>query len=422
MSAFAVVAANALLARLLSPREMGAYFLALSIVTLGALLGSLGMNQAIVRFVAEATGLGRYGQTRQVMRAVFGVGALGALGVGGMYALSGPLLGSAVFHAPALVAVTGLVAVWMVAMTLQTLLAEAFRGLRDIRFATVFGGLAAWALLVPCLVLLWSLRDRVDLGTVVLLSAATTFASVLLAGWLLYRKVSSLPKQGIEGGNARLGNVLRVAWPMLVTNLTLFAVTQADLWIVGAFRPQTEVAIYGAAVKLVILVAMPLQIANAVVPPLIAEMYAQGKRRELERTLRLVATVAGIPAFLALVGFLLLGAPLLGLIYGDYYRAAWTVLALLSLGQLFNVWVGSCGMVLTMTGHQVTMMVLTVVSGMLTVGVGLLVVGRYGTTGVAAATAVGIALQQMLLWLAARSTTGIWTHATLSRGTRRGPA
>jgi O-antigen/teichoic acid export membrane protein len=185
---------------------------------------------------------------------------------------------------------------------------------------------------------------------------------------------------------------------------------------VGVFRPQTEVAIYGAAAKLVILVAIPLQIINAVVPPLIAEMYAQGKRQELERTLRLAATVSGVPAFLALAAFLVLGAPLLALIYGDYYSAAWTVLALLSLGQLVNVWVGSCGMVLTMTGHQVTMMVLMVISGGLTVAAGLLVVGRYGATGVAAATAGGIALQQILLWLAARSSAGIWTHVAFPRG------
>ncbi|MDQ3636624.1 MAG: oligosaccharide flippase family protein, partial [Actinomycetota bacterium] len=142
MSALAVVAANALLARLLQPRDMGGYFLALSLVTLAALLGSLGLNQAIVRLVAESVGLGRYGHTRWLVRTVFGVGTLGALGVGAGYLFFGRLVGSALFHAPALAAVTGLVAAWMVAMTLQTLLAEAFRGLKDIRLATLFGGLA----------------------------------------------------------------------------------------------------------------------------------------------------------------------------------------------------------------------------------------------------------------------------------------
>jgi O-antigen/teichoic acid export membrane protein len=63
-----------------------------------------------------------------------------------------------------------------------------------------------------------------------------------------------------------------VSWPMWVTNITLFVGTQTDIWIVGAFRSQEEVAIYGAAVKLVLMVALPLQIVSTVVPPLITEM------------------------------------------------------------------------------------------------------------------------------------------------------
>lgn len=413
MSALAVVAATALLARLLVPRDLGAYFLAVSVVFLGALLGSLGLNQVVVRFVAENMSLRRYGRTRRVIRIVFGVGVLGALGVGVAYLLLGRLMGSALFNSPALAAVTGLVAVWMVVMTLQLLLSEAFRGFGDIRLAMIFGGLTGWALLVPCLALLWSLRDRTILPTVVLLTVGATSISALLAGWLLYRKVSDLPPESVEGG-VRIGEVLSVAWPILVTNLSLFAVTQGDLWILGVFRPHGEVAIYGAAARLVILVGMPLQIVDMVVPPLIAEMYAQGKRQELERALRATATVAAIPAFLALLAFVLVGGPILGVVYGDFYREGWIVLALLSVGQLAKVWVGSCGMVMTMTGHQILLMVITGASGILILAVGLAVVDQHGATGVAAAMAFGTVLQQVLLWLGAKSATGIWTHVTLS--------
>jgi O-antigen/teichoic acid export membrane protein len=69
-----------------------------------------------------------------------------------------------------------------------------------------------------------------------------------------------------------LREILSVSWPMWVTNITLFVGTQTDIWIVGAFRSQEEVAIYGAAVKLVLMVALPLQIVSTVVPPLITEM------------------------------------------------------------------------------------------------------------------------------------------------------
>jgi O-antigen/teichoic acid export membrane protein len=207
---------------------------------------------------------------------------------------------------------------------------------------------------------------------------------------------------------------LRAAWPFLVTSLSVLALTQADIWILGAFRPQEDVAIYGAAARMVILLPMPLMIVHLVVMPLVAEMYAQGRRTELERTLRSMATLGSIPASLVLATFVLLGGPILGLVYGDYYRTGATVLALLSLGQLVNVWTGCCTTTLMMTGHQLAMMTITMVCGSLTIVAILLVVGPYGSTGVAVATAAGLGLQNILMWLGARAATGMWTHAGLA--------
>src|SRR5687767_1482072 len=47
------VVTNGLLARMLSPQEFGAYLLAFSIVSVGAVIGSLGLPKTVLRFVAE---------------------------------------------------------------------------------------------------------------------------------------------------------------------------------------------------------------------------------------------------------------------------------------------------------------------------------------------------------------------------------
>jgi O-antigen/teichoic acid export membrane protein len=86
------------------------------------------------------------------------------------------------------------------------------------------------------------------------------------------------------------------------------------------------------------------------------------------------------------------------------------VLLLLSIGQIVSVWVGSCAITLAMTGHQSLLMVITLTCGVATVVAGLALVEGYGSEGVAVAAAGGLALQNLLLWLAARYATGIWTH------------
>jgi O-antigen/teichoic acid export membrane protein len=406
----AILASNALLGRLLSPGALGNFFLASSLVSLGALVGSLGLSQAVVRFVAESVGRGQFGRTRSVIGRVLALGSFGAAGVGIVCVLFGGVLGERVFDAPVLGAVTGLVAGWMAVMTLQTLLAEVFRGLHDIRLATIFGGVVTWLLLTAGLGLIWLLADQLPLFGVILLATGSSLASVMVAFWLLTRKVAALPGRGRAAPRVGFGEILRVAAPILVVNLTLFVLEQAGLWVVGAFRPQEDVAVYGAAARLALLVEAPLVIVNAIVSPLIAEMYAQNRRRELESSLRAVATLSGIPASVVVLGCIFLGGPILGLVFGDYYRSGASVLALLSTAVLVSVWVGACHMSLMMTGHQTSLMVITFSWGIVTVVSSLALVGPYGITGVAAIVAAGVALQNISVLLWAKRVTGMWTH------------
>ena len=178
LALFIGLAVNALLARLLTPQDLGAYFLAYSVVLVGALLGALGLGQAVVKLVAESVGLNLPGRVRSVIRITLGAGTLGSIGIGFIYLLYGDSLAEHVFDAPALAAVTGLVAGWIVVTTIQGLLAEIFRGFHDIRLATILGsqmlggatGLTTVGMLSASLFLLWLTRGQTTLGTVLLIS------------------------------------------------------------------------------------------------------------------------------------------------------------------------------------------------------------------------------------------------------------
>ncbi len=143
--------------------------------------------------------------------------------------------------------------------------------------------------------------------------------TVVLSLWLLYGKISSLgPSEGAEAEEpVSAKEVLEDAIPFLAIALTSFVLLSADIWILGALGSGTDVAVYGAASKLVTFVAMPLLIVNLVLPPIVAEMYAQGQTGRLERTLRTFSTLAGVPSLLVLIVFMLLGGPILGLVYSN---------------------------------------------------------------------------------------------------------
>jgi O-antigen/teichoic acid export membrane protein len=413
---FFAFATNALLARLLSPADMGAYFLATSLIAVFWLLAALGLNTAVVRFVAENLGLGKLGRVRSAVRLVLYLGTAGAVVVGLLLALLGGPLVEFLFDAPALAAATGLLAVWLALGTVQGLIAEIFRGFSDIRLAVIFlnfNGILSAGLLVSALAFIWVFVGTTNLPTVISIAAVASLLCVVPAGFLLRRKLGKLPEEN-GGETMKLGEVWSVGWPLLMTNLIVFALAYADLWIVGAFLPQEDVALYGAALRTVLLVAAPMVIAEAVVPPLIAELNSQGRRRELERTLRAVATLAGIPGFVVLVVFIVFGAPIMGLVFGEFYRDAALVLAILSVGHLVTISFGLCVPALYMTGNQFASMVITLAGSSVAILGGFAVVGSFGIVGVAFAAAAGLIIHGFLSFLTARRRIGVWTHVGFS--------
>ncbi len=400
-----------LLARLLEPSEYGAYALLFSVANGGMILGALGLSQSLVRLVAESEGRGLPGRGVQAIDrsyAYTGGAAVVLAFVAGAWGVA--WLAARVFDAPPMAAAAWPTAVWILALVFQTVTAEAFRGYHDIRAAVLFGGGLAAVLTAVGLGLAW-LGDRsLELAPAVGLVAASTALCTAIGVFLLYRRLrSARPGGGLEPGAMR-----KVAWPMWVNGLTHFALTQISIWLVGIRLVEDQVALFGAAQRLVALIGMPLMVINAMTPPMIAEMYARGDRDRLERLLRFLAALAGLPAVLLCGLFLLLGEPVLELVFGEFYRAAWPVLVALGIGQAASVVAGSCGIALAMLGQQRILMVITLCCGVLTLFGSLAVLEEHGIHGVAAVTAGTMVLQNALFVWQAKRRTGLKTYARWS--------
>ncbi len=416
---------NSVLTRLLTKQEFGVYLLTFSIVSLGVVIGSFGLPKTVLRFVAETMTLGQPGRARRAIYTALGLGVVGTLITSLTYVfIVGDQVSRDLFDSSALAAIIGLTAGWIAISTMQEIMAETFRGFHDIRMATLFGGVATGGksaglimriVLLACLALVGSTSGwDTDLRTVMLASIGSGAASSLLTALFLHRRVSSLGAQGADDPISTK-DTLRDAFPTLAISLTWFVLlSAADLWILGVFRSQEEVGLYGAASRLVTLIAMPLQITNLVLPPIIAEMYAQGRTARLERALRSFSTLSGVPSVLVLIMFMLLGGPILRVVYGSGYQSAAMVLVLLSAGKLAAVWAGSCGAVLQFTGHQRSMLRVNLLTSLLFVVGALLVVRDYGPIGVASMTAAITVLQNAALVFVAKRKTGMWTHVSLS--------
>ena len=396
----------AFITRLLNAAEVGFYFLCFSLVSILSLVSQLGMNIAVVRLIAESLSNNRREQAASVaMLALQLVGKavviLSCLGV--FYAFIRP---PEIFASLSLDRYVLLVlALWFSSQTMLGITAECLRGYHDVRAATLYGVTLPGLLSVAFMFILWGLAGTSRIETVLGLLAGSIALSTVLGAVRLRNKM--LPSHG--NGRMDLSGLISVAWPMWSTNITLLLLTQADIWIIGSFLTVDDVAVYGAATRLILAISISLMILNSVVSPFIADLYSRQEHARLERTLRTGTTLAAIPSALVLVVFYLAGEPLLELLYGPFYSNGYLVLVVLGAGQLFNVISGPCGMVLLMTGYQRTMMVISVITSALAIVTSIYAAIHVGILGVAAVFSGAMIVQNFLMMYFARKRTGINT-------------
>lgn len=408
---------NALLTRLLTPQEVGAYFLTLTLAGCASMLAQLGLDHAIVRLVAESLGLNKLLRARRAILKVLLLLSCGILVIALVlfYGL-GDLLATRLFRSSIISEVIGLTIIWFAVVAFSGVIAEIFRGFQDIRYASIFGGLFARIISVLLFALLWIYQGHSDLKQVIIISAVGGLTSVLIAGIFIVQKIKKFEieddKNSVNGISNKLKyhEIIVIALPLLLSNIANFILTQSDIWIVGAFHTQETVAIFGAATRLILLITMPALAVHAVVTPLIANFYVQKRNTELEIILRASSAASIIPSILLFLFYLIFGKFFLGFVFGDFYEAGYIILVILCFGHIINVWVGSCGYALMMTGYQNYMMYISLISGFVTITLGILLATPYGAEGVAVATSIGLSIRAITMWLCVKKNIGIWTH------------
>ena len=406
------LANEALLTRMLGEHGYGVYVTAFSFVSVAAVSVQMGLHQAVVKFIAASMGLSQPGRAREAVRLVYRWALVGAA-VGFLVIVAGPgaLLVKRGWDAPELAASIGSLAVWAVLISFQVITSESFRGFKDLRFAALFGGAITGILNVCLLTMIWLGWGHTGIGVALRVIVVASAISLGLGLLVLYRRyVVKLPVERGSIQSAELFSTAGPLWAMIFVNNLL---AHADRLIMAAYLTKPEIGIYGAAARLVMLVSQPLILINLLVPPFIAELYARGEKKRLERILRQTAALAGIPALVVLLGFVFFGESILGLFYPDAYRAGAGILAILSISKMANVFFGSAGITMAMTGHQhILMRIAVFFSGLSIVGV-FLVVPRWGAVGVAVVVTTGSSLVFAAQWLATKRYTGMWTHASI---------
>ncbi len=382
---------SVVLARVLGAEAFGQYAYMMALVAVLALPVSGGAPVLVTREAARYSQTGAWGSLRGLLRAgylwVLGYALLTILLVllisGWFDAASGrwSLLSVAVLLVPFL-GLTNTLSGANKGLGFPLLAEAPLRLLQPAAFLGIIGLLVLAARLTPALALA--------------AQALASGATYLLAVSVSRRRRSPALYRAVPEYAWRSWS--RALLPITMISLVSTLNAQVGILLLGVLDTDASVAALRIAERGALLVGMSLGIVNIVIAPRIVGYALEDNRRALERLSRYSARAAlAIATPIALV-FLLGGRDLIGFVFGaDYAAIAYGPLAILTLGQLVNVFFGSVGYLLTMSdreadtlwGQGVALVVTAAACGILIPG--------FGATGAAVGVTLGLLAWNVIL-------------------------
>ncbi len=387
LSAVSLFVMNMIVARELGAAEAGLFFLGFTLITVVAVIGRLGLDQAVVRFVAASRATNSIGALHSVYRKSVVWVAVSSTGLALLGWINAGWLVRNVFDQPGFEPVLRTFVIAIPLVALYTMQAQALQGLKQIAKSTL-----TLNVLVPVTLLILMLTAPVESADAVVNYFNIACLVALGVGLLFW--VRSAPKAD-KADSFPSTQLRRTCTPLWLVAILMQVVQWAPQLMLGAWASAENVAFLAVAQRTAMLTSFVLFAVNAIAAPKFAAMQAKGDSKGLQRmaiwSVRLML-LAAIPALM----LMLLAPEWLMSFFGEEFKAASTALMILALGQFVNIATGSVGYLLSMTGHERELCNNAIVSAVVGLVLGTALIPAYGLSGASIATAVAVASQNLL--------------------------
>ena len=382
---------NVLIIRSLGAGSYGIYVLAATILTIGGAIAVLGVPRAMVRFVSQYRALN---DTPRLKGTIYwGIGLVLVFSTVlclGLFFLS-HFLNLRFFHEPALTPVFKIMVLSLPLSCLGTVIFASLQGIKLIKHRVLVNQVLVPLCRLLCIALAialgyqlkgvaWSYVLALVLGTILgVFYLIKSFPEILQRGPILYER----------------RKITFFSLPLLFSGLFHTMLNPVSILIMGHFLSATMVGIYATAQRFLPLILIPLGAFNTIFAPIISDLFAQGKRKELENQFKIVAKwvfMTSLPIFTLLIFF---SKQILS-IFGPSFAAHSHAMIVLCIGQMIMAGTGSTGLMLVMTGRPQFNLVNSALFCLMGISLNIYMIPRYGIIGAAWVSALSFGTIQLL--------------------------
>ncbi len=359
----------------------GVYSYGLSILRVVRELGTLGLQNGVVRFGAEHHERGHEAKVRGTFLAVGGLGIGAGLLLGVAFYLAAPWLAEITLKNTNDPLIFRLFAVGLPFYILTYLGSRMARSLGKMRVDVLLD-----SILQPALFLLFT-------GILLLFGqgfAAALYAflasTVLAAGASVYAIYRLFPPLFSSlSPSFDLQRLLRFSLPIVGVSLASMGLARADRIMLGPLAGEDAVGLYTAASKMSVQLRFVLFALTAAFSPVISELYHTDRLEALDQlyadTVRWIA-LGTLPLAVVLIVF----APDIMALFGAEFREGAILLRVLAVAYIVVAGSGSVGHMLQMSDHQDFAFGVNASMAVVNVALNWVLIQWYGVVGAAIAT------------------------------------
>lgn len=377
---------NILYQRGLGIEYYGLYTLSTAVVTLIGTVLTLGLDDAMVRYIAIYRGKKQPNLLRGLTIFCSALAGIAGL-IGAIFVVFFAPAIAGFENKPQIVPFLQVLGSTIPLMILATIWSGGLRGFKDFKKRALLG-----KILLPFIGFLLVVITVIFFRTLYAILIITVIGTLLGTVGNLYfffqrfAKVNATKDKSEEYATREW---FSFAAPNFLTTVVGVVLNSIDTLLLGYFAVSViALGQYGAAIKVTALVAMPLNSLNTMFAPTIAELHSKGEHDKLTAMFKLVtkwSITFSLPIFWVTVLF---AVPLLAL-SGRAYISAWPLVIVFAVGSMVNAGTGSVGYMLLMTGKVKLSFLNSLVAIIANVIFGIILTPRYGAMGIAIATVLG---------------------------------
>lgn len=403
------------LTRALSKEEFAFFGVLASVSLIFAMFAQAGFQTSVVRLLGEAEA----GDDTHSGASIIYASTLVTILAGSVLAGAFYLAGRGIL--PSIPGATDwlflLAALLLVARSLNTLAAQALRGIGRVGMSANFSGQGPQGGIVRCILILagfavasqyealtLEMSIWISIGASVVCAVMATAMALMHTGWKVQPRDIAATAIDQKRDNFNI---------MLSEAMLYWASASSAVVIGGIFVDAALMAAMVAAFQLRNIITSPLTIIAGAVPSILIRLYKEGDKVALEQVLRTTASAAFLLCLVAVGALAAIGPGGFRWLFGPDYGAAYFHFLIMAAGIVYFVYCGLPSQTLLLLGdvavHRRAMLKVLAITTFAYLGL-VYIAGAYGLS---IGLALSLIVQQVFLLRAGRRTLGVDTRAYL---------